>query len=398
VRRQAARRWPLAPAALLLGSAVLAGCAGGGPSATSTTTTQSPPPTTAAPSTTTATTAPPGRPCVAPPARWSDARLAAQLVMVIGSFTSISSLAPESGAGAGGFVFLGQPPASRRTALRAGLAQLGAAAPDRGQVAPWMSTDTEGGTVARLTDVLGPLPSPRQMAGQWTTAQIQSAMRARGAALRGLGITMDLAPVLDTASPTDPVADESQRSFSTTPGVAAADGIAYAAGLRSAGVVAVGKHFPGLGHASANTDTGPATDPPLATLRSVDLVPFERAVAAGLPVVMVGHPVVPGLSGGLPASLSPATYALLRSTLHFTGVALTDSLAAGAVAVAGYSQPRAAVTALAAGADMAMVDAATFQPVLSALEQAISAGTLPATRAEASAGRILAAKGVTVCT
>lgn len=396
MRRGVARRWPLAPGALVLGAVILGGCAGGGPSATSTTTTQSPPPTTAAASTTTST-APSGPGCVPPPGRWAQARLAAQLLMVIGSFTSLAALAPESAAGAGGFVFLGQPAASQRTAIRAGLAQLGAAAHGGGQVTPWMSTDTEGGTVSRLALVLGAMPSPRQMAAQWTAAQIQAALEARGTALRALGITMDLAPVLDTASPTDPVADESQRSFSATPGVAATDGIAYADGLRAAGVVAVGKHFPGLGHASANTDTGPSTDPPLATLRSVDLVPFERAAAAGLPVVMVGHPTVPGLSGGLPASLAPATYALLRATLHFTGVAMTDSLGAGAIADAGYSEAQAAATALEAGADMAMVYAATLQPVLSALEQALSSGALPLARAEASARRVLAAKGVTVC-
>lgn len=317
--------------------------------------------------------------------------------MVVGTFTSIGSLHPESASGAGGFVFLGKPSATQRTAVRSGLAQLGAAAAAAGEVAPWMSTDTEGGTVSRLVNILGQLPSPRQMAAQWTTAQVQTAMRVRGTALRGLGITMDLAPVLDTASPTDPVADESQRSFSATPGVAAEYGIAYAAGLRSAGVVAVGKHFPGLGHANANTDTGTATDPSLSALRSDDLIPFERAVAAGLPVVMVGHPVVPGLSGGLPASLSPATYTLLRATLHFAGVAMTDSLSAGAISDAGYSQPRAAVTALEAGADMAMVYAATWQPTLTAVEQAMGSGSIPVSSADASVGRVLAAKGVTTC-
>lgn len=317
--------------------------------------------------------------------------------MVIGSFTSLGSLQPESAAGAGGFVFLGEPPASQRTAIGAGLDQLEAGAAGAGQVAPWTATDTEGGPVSRLANVLGTLPSARQMAAEWSTAQVQTAMRARGTALRALGITMDLAPVLDTASPTDPVADEDQRSFSATPGVAADYGVAYAAGLRAAGVVAVGKHFPGLGHASANTDTGPATDPPLPDLRTDDLVPFERAVAAGLPVVMVGHPIVPGLTGGLPASLSPATYTLLRTTLHFAGVAMTDSLSAGAVADAGYAQPQAAVTALEAGADMAMVTAATWQPVIGAVEQAISSGALPAAQWQASIGRVLAAKGVATC-
>lgn len=316
--------------------------------------------------------------------------------MVIGSFTSMATLAPESAAGAGGFVFLGEPAASQRTAVSSGLRQL-ATAGTTAAVTPWMATDTEGGPVSRLANVLGPIPSARQMAAEWSTAQVETTMQARGAALRSIGITMDLAPVLDTASPTDPVADESQRSFSATPEVAAQYGTAYAVGLRAGGVVAVGKHFPGLGHASADTDTGPANDPPIAALRTDDLVPFERSVAAGLPVVMVGHPTVPGLTGGLPASLSPATYALLRTTLHFAGVVMTDSLSAGAISDAGYPQPRAAVTALEAGADMAMVTAATWQAVLAATEQAIGTGSLPASRADASATRVLAAKGVAIC-
>ena len=317
--------------------------------------------------------------------------------MVIGSFTSVGSLAPEASAGVGGFVLLGEPPARSGPALRAALGALGADAADSGAVVPWMSTDTEGGPVSRLADVLGQLPSARQMAAQWTPSQVESAMQARGAALRHLGITMDLAPVLDTAEPTDPVADESQRSFSATPGVAAAYGAAFAAGLRASGVVAVGKHFPGLGHASANTDTGPATDPPLAQLRAGDILAFTRAVASGIPVVMVGHPMVPGLSDGLPASLSPATYSLLRTTVHFGGVAMTDALGAGAISAAGYFEAGAAVAALRAGADMAMVDASTWQPVAQALVQALSNGGLSRANLDASVGRILAAKGLSVC-
>jgi beta-N-acetylhexosaminidase len=317
--------------------------------------------------------------------------------MVIGEFAAAPALAPEADAGVGGFVFLGEPAAATGPALRSALSGLDVGAAGAGQVTPWMSTDTEGGPVSRLANVLGTIPSPREMAAEWTPGQVQAAMEARGSALRQLGITMDLAPVLDTASPTDPVAYESQRSFSATPTVAAAYGSAYAAGLRAAGVVAVGKHFPGLGHASADTDTGPALDPPLSELRTDDLVPFARAVSSGLPVVMVGHPIVPDLTDGLPASLSPATYALLRKTLHFDGVAMTDSLSAGAISAAGYSQAEAAVTAVRAGADMAMVDASTWKPVVDALVRALSQGVIPRAQADASAGRILAAKRVTVC-
>ncbi|MDA8316415.1 MAG: hypothetical protein M0010_14785 [Actinomycetota bacterium] len=349
------------------------------------------------PGPTTSPTSEPGSACVPAPSHWAPARIATQLLMVIGSFTSVQSLAPEARAGAGGFVFLGEPAASAGPALHVALASLGSDADGADAVAPWMSTDTEGGPVSRLANVLGPIPSARQMAAQWTPSQVESAMEARGAALRQLGITMDLAPVLDTAEPTDPVADESQRSFSATPAVVSAYGAAFAAGLRASGVVAVGKHFPGLGHASANTDTGPATDPPLAQLRAVDLLPFAHAVAAGLPVVMVGHPVVPGLSGGLPASLSPATYTLLRRTLHFQGVAMTDALDAGAISATGDTEAVAAVAALRSGADMAMVDASTWPLVVHALVQALSDGTLSRPQADESVRRILVAKGVAAC-
>ncbi len=317
--------------------------------------------------------------------------------MVVGELTLARALEPEARAGVGGFVLMGEPAAATGPALRTALSDLVSAAAAAGRVGPWLSTDTEGGPVSRLANILGTIPSARKMATEWTPEEVESAMRAHGAALRGLGITMDLAPVLDTAPPTDPVADESQRSFSGTPAVVAAYGIAYAAGLRAGGVVAVGKHFPGLGHASADTDTGPATDAPLAELRGTDLVPFARAVSSGIPAVMVGHPIVPGLTGGLPASLSPATYVLLRKTLHFDGVAMTDALSAGAISAAGYSEATAAVAAVRAGADMAMVDASTWEPVVGALVHALSQDAIPRAQADASVARVLAAKGVAVC-
>jgi hypothetical protein len=260
-----------------------------------------------------------------------------------------------------------------------------------------MSTDEEGGPIARLANVVGPLPSPRQMAAQWTPGQVQSVMAGHGSAMRALGITMDLAPVLDTANPNNTVAGENYRSFSENGQVAASYGIAYTNGLRAGGIIPVAKHFPGLGHASANTDLGPATDPPLSQLQGDDLIPFAQAIAAGVPVVMVGHPMVPGLTGSTPASLAPATYHLLRSTLGFGGVAITDDLAAGAIAQAGFSQSAAAVQAIAAGADMAMIDASQWSATAGALTQAVTTGRLSLAAVDASVARILAGKGIATC-
>ncbi len=157
------------------------------------------------------------------------------------------------------------------------------------------------------------------------------------------------------------------------------------------------KHFPGLGHANGDTDLGPATDPPLSQLETDDLVPFGAAIHDGVPVVMVGHPIVPDLTNGLPASLSSATYTLLRQTLGFTGVTLTDSLGAGAISAAGYSEQSAAVAAAVAGADMVMIDASSWAATVSALEQALSDGGLSLPSVQASVSRILAAKGVPIC-
>src|SRR5262249_31671276 len=161
---------------------------------------------------------------------------------------------PMAAAGVGGIVFFGQPPAGSGPALRSGIAALAQAATSHGQVVPWMSTDEEGGPIARLANVIGALPSPRQMAAQWSPAQVQAVLASDGGAMRWLGITMDLAPVVDTASPANTVAGENFRSFSENGHTAAAYGIAYANGLSSAGVVPVVKHFPGLGHSTANTD------------------------------------------------------------------------------------------------------------------------------------------------
>ncbi len=335
--------------------------------------------------------------CTAPPSTWPVAQRVEQLLMVSGQFSDLGASTSMAASGVGGFVLFGQPAAGSGSAIQSGIAGLDAAATSHGEVVPWMSTDEEGGPIARLSNVIGTLPSPRQMAAEWSPAQVQQVMTTHALAMRSLGMTMDLAPVLDTASPNNTIAGENYRSFSENGQTAAAYGLAYAAGLRAGGIVPVVKHFPGLGHATADTDSAPATDPPLSQLETDDLIPFESAAAASLPVVMVGHPMVPGLTGNVPASLSPAAYQFLHSNLGFAGVAMTDDLDAVAVSAAGYSQPAAAVRAVESGSDMAMIDADQWSATVSALTQAVSSGGLQLGQLDGSVSRILAAKGITVC-
>ena len=345
---------------------------------------------------------PPGTSTTAPAAcvdltGWSAGELAEQMLMVSGQFGDLSASRPEASAGVGALVLFGQPAAGRGPDIAAGIAALEASAAAGGQVPPWMATDEEGGSVARLAAVLGALPTPRQMAATWTAAHVQAAVTEHARAMHALGVTMDLAPVIDVAPEADVVADEADRAFGDDAAVVSSYGMAFARGLAAAGVLPVAKHFPGLGIASADTDLAGAVVAPLSQLELSDLVPFEEAVTAGVPVVMVGHAVVPGLTAGLPASLSPATYALLRNGLGSRQVALTDSLGALAVADAGYSEAHAAVTALEAGADMAMVDASQWPATTAAVEAALHIGALTRAAAEAAVTRILTAKGMQVC-
>ena len=330
-------------------------------------------------------------------ASWTVLQRLNQLIMVSGDFSNLSASVPDARAGVGAFVLFGQPSAGSGPAISSGLAALYNNARATGQVLPWIATDEEGGSVARLAYVIGFLPSARQMAAQWTPAHVQAVMAAHAAAMWNLGVIMDLAPVLDTANPNNAIAEENQRSFSETGQTTAAYGIAFANGLRASGVVPVAKHFPGLGHASANTDLGPAADPSLAQLEANDLIPFEQAIARGVPAIMVSHASVPGLTGTVPASLSPATYLFLRNNLHFKGVTMTDSLGAGAISAAGYSQASAAVAAIEAGANMVMINRIALQPTLTALQQAISSGALSLGQVNASVAQILVSKGHAVC-
>jgi beta-N-acetylhexosaminidase len=132
------------------------------------------------------------------------------------------------------------------------------------------------------------------------------------------------------------------------------------------------------------------------------LQPFETAITAGVPAVMVGNVSVPGLTGRLPASLSPAAITgLLRDQLGFHGLVLTDSLSALAVRDAGYRVPRAAARAIAAGADMVMFNSpdpgTTAHAIITSITAAVRSHRLPVSRLDDAVQHVLAAKHVSIC-
>ena len=402
MRRSAKNRWThavpclslVALGALALGACGSNGSAPGSSTTTAATTTEppttttAPPTTTTGPSTTTTTQAPTTTTTTTSvPSGWTEARLLAQLIMVGGNFSDIGASTQAVQQGAGGVVFLGQPAAGSGRSITSGLAALEHAA----KTTLFTATDEEGGEIARLSNVIGAIPWPRQMAMTMTQQQVRVLMKSQGSAMLALGIDMDLAPVLDTANANDTIDDENERSFSENGDTAASYGLAFIAGLRAGGVIAVGKHFPGLGHANGDTDLGPATDPPLSELAKDDLIPFQRTINAGVQVIMMSNVTEPDW-GHTPASLNGHAYKYLRS-MGFGGVIITDSLDAGAISKFGFSGPEAVVKAIEAGADMAMVTTpGDFSAALADLEQAVSSGQLSMRQVDSSVARILALK------
>jgi beta-N-acetylhexosaminidase len=241
------------------------------------------------------------------------------------------------------------------------------------------------------------------MGSTMTPAQIQSLAESIGKAMLEAGVTMDLAPVLDVDGGDGPNATDPDgwRSFSDNASIATSDGLAFAAGLKAAGVIPVMKHFPGLGSASGNTDDGPASTLPYATLVGSGLLPFEAAVSAKLPALMVSNATVPGLST-VPASLSAAVIeGLLVGQLHYHGLILTDSLDALAISDLGLNVAQASVESIAAGADMILFSSGDQAQVLGSIQAAMVAavadGALSEARLVDAVSKVLSAKGVSLC-
>jgi beta-N-acetylhexosaminidase len=340
----------------------------------------------------------PGCNNVAAISSWSLSRRAAQLVTVPAEETDVAAVGPAVEAGAGGIVLFGSAAPTDLGAQMRALETADGAGP-----APLVMTDEEGGGVQRMSNLVGSLPWPATMSATMTPAAVLQLAEGMARGMAAAGVTVDLAPVLDLASGPGPDATriDGPRSFGPDPQIATTYGLAFAEGLEAGGVIPVIKHFPGEGGATANTDDAPASTPPLATLEAADLLPFEAAISARLPAVMVGDASVPGLTQG-PASLSPAVITgLLRNQLGFEGLVLTDALSAPAISDLGIGVPDASVEAVAAGADMVLYNSTTpnvtFRQVVGALTTAVSDGQVPVMTLNTAVMQVLAAKGVNLC-
>jgi beta-N-acetylhexosaminidase len=265
----------------------------------------------------------------------------------------------------------------------------------RAEIPLEVAVDQEPGTrVARLRGIVRAAPPARDL-GRLPADRVERYGLATGRDLAALGITADLAPVLDvTGARWDGVIGD--RSFGADPATASRAAVAWMRGLAAGGVAPVGKHFPGHGATEADShELLPVVGASRAQLQARDLVPFRAAIRAGLGAVMVGHLLVRALDPAAPATLSRAVVGgLLRGSMGFDGLVVSDDLEMGALA-ATMSVPVAAERALAAGIDqLVLAGHARVPAVLDHLAGAVAAGRLPAARVREAFGRVQRFKGV----
>jgi beta-N-acetylhexosaminidase len=347
------------------------------------------------------TTRPDGREAVqAVPASLTPQQLAGQRVIY-----SYSGLNPPASlislikhGEAAGVIFFGQNISSKAqiAAVIKRLEQANASPLNPVRAPLLLMTDQEGGEVRRLPGQ--PNLSEKQIGAQpLSQAKTLATQAGQGAAanLRGVGMNVNLAPVLDVYRKAGDFDDQFGRSYSMKPAVVSALGANMIKAQQAGRVAATAKHFPGLGAATAaqNTDVQPVTlSLSLAAIRGTDEAPFKTAISAGVRLVMLSWATYPAIQA-LPAGLSPKiVQGELRGRLKFKGVTITDALEAGALKKYGSTANR---TLLAARAGMDLILASTQnvtqgQQARAELATAYSKGILGHQGFLASVNRVIA--------
>ncbi|MGN0095220.1 MAG: glycoside hydrolase family 3 N-terminal domain-containing protein [Corynebacterium sp.] len=268
-----------------------------------------------------------------------------------------------------------------------------------------VSVDEEGGQVQRLGEIIGDLPSARELADTLSPEEVRGVFAEHGRKMHDLGITMDFAPVVDLAGG-ESISDNAigDRAFSDDPGVVTDYGRAAVEGLLDAEVTPVIKHFPGHGHATGDSHEGTVTTPPIGEM-GADLAPFAELWQIPGVAVMVGHMQTPGLDSEgtgdvvgaeTPSSLNPEAYALLRGGLEgdgpgFDGIVFTDDLTGMQAITDLHDGPQAVVQALRAGADAPLTSTAADVPAtVDGLVAAVENGDLDRDRLTEAADRLCA--------
>jgi beta-N-acetylhexosaminidase len=252
--------------------------------------------------------------------------------------------------------------------------------------------DHEGGRVVRFERGVTRFPDARTVGRSQGPEDVARQGRVEAEELSRLGVRVNLAPCVDVvAEGSDPIIGD--RSYGSDPARVSELAVARIQGLQSHGVAACAKHFPGLGAVPRDPHKVLPTIPlNRAAMERVHLVPFRAVIEAGVAMIMSSHVCYPGLGepAGLPATFSPRLIrSLLRTTMRYDGLILTDDLEMGALRAFG-TMGEAAVRATEAGHDILLIcsDLAAAKEALSSLRAAYQGGRLPIAELERSVARL----------
>jgi beta-N-acetylhexosaminidase len=254
-----------------------------------------------------------------------------------------------------------------------------------------ISADLEWGAGMR---VVGATSFPMIMAAGATGDPRDAYTIGRVAALEGraVGIHVNFAPDADVNNnPLNPIINI--RSFGEDPRAVGRLVRAYVKGLQDHGMLATLKHFPGHGDTDLDSHIGlPTIRADYARLDTLELIPFRDGIDAGAEIVMSAHIAFPALTGSdEPGTLSSAVMTgVLRDSLKFGGIVVTDALMMGAI-VAKYGAGEATVRAFIAGSDLLLMPADPDSAIV-AMTAAVANGRISPERLDASVRRVLAAK------
>lgn len=255
-----------------------------------------------------------------------------------------------------------------------------------------LSVDEEGGTINRISDYPQyrdePFASPQEVfyGGGWDG--IIADTKEKAAFLKILGLNTNLAPVVDV--PYDKKNYIYHRAFSTDPEEVSEYAERVTKEYNTAGVLCCLKHYPGYGDAGDTHLTIIEDTREQQVLDSRDAMPFQAGIAAGAPMVMLSHNIVDAYDAKRPASLSPAVHEVLRQSLGFEGVIVTDGLEMRAITKFEADAAKAAVMAVQAGNDLICTGTPIEQ--YDAILAAVRKGTISEERIDESVMRILQMK------
>ena len=239
----------------------------------------------------------------------------------------------------------------------------------------FLAIDEEGGQVARLQNY-----GYENMVSIGSMAQIGSSLNPDEAFQAGItlakqltrfGFNLNFAPVADIITNLDNTVI-GNRSFGSNPDQVAIMVGSVVSGLRTGGVLATLKHFPGHGDTLEDSHSQLAISRrTLDELEANEFIPFQAGIDEGAELVMLGHIKTPNAtSDDLPASLSKQIITMLRQQLSFDGLIITDALNMKAI-TNNYNSADASLNSFQAGADLLLMPAdlkSSYEAVLKAVE------------------------------